>query len=171
MTSINYATTLPVTDPPPETPRGWSTLPLIGRARPSHVAMTLFLYAFFGVFLIWPIVQVVRSGFVRPDGSFTLGYLKLVFQDPSLVRGLINATGVAVLVTLTALVLSLPLALLSVRFDFPGRTLLSGLLLVPLVLPPFVGAIGVKLVLARYGPLTLAVQWIMHLLGGTSLPQ
>jgi iron(III) transport system permease protein len=170
MTSINYATALPVTEPP-ESPRGWSALPLLGKAKPSHVAMTIFLYAFFGVFLIWPIVQVVRSGFVRPDGSFTLGYLKLIFQDPSLVRGLVNATGVAVFVTLTTLVVSLPLALLSVRFDFPGRTLLSGLLLVPLVLPPFVGAIGVKLVLARYGPLTLAIQWILHLFGGDPLSE
>jgi iron(III) transport system permease protein len=94
-----------------------------------------------------------------------------VFQDPSLVRGLVNATGVAVFVTLVTLVVSLPLALLSVRFDFPGRTLLSGLLLVPLVLPPFVGAIGVKLVLARYGPLTLAIQWVVQLFGGEALPQ
>src|SRR4051812_33040795 len=170
MTSINYASTLPVTDPPPQ--RGWASLPLAGKAKPSHVGMTLLLYAFFGVFLIWPILQVVRSGFVRPDGAFTLGYLKLVFEDPSLVRGLVNATGVALLVTLTTLVISLPLALLSVRFDFPGRTLLSGLLLVPLVLPPFVGAIGVRLVLARYGPLTLAIQWILvHLFGGEPLPQ
>ena len=40
------------------------------------------------------------------------------------------------------------------RYDFFGKKLLSGLLLVPLVLPPFVGAIGIKMLLGRYGPLT-----------------
>ena len=47
------------------------------------------------------------------------------------------------------------MAVLTVRYEFFGRKLLSGLLLVPLVLPPFVGAIGVRMVLGRYGPLTV----------------
>ncbi len=173
MTAIDYQPVLPVTDPPPPPRRrsGWSGLPLVGRAKPSHVLMAVLLYAFFAVFLIWPIVQVVSSGFLRRDGTFTLRYLSLVFQDPSLVRGLINATGVAVGVTFVTLLVSLPLAVLSVRYDFPGRGLLSGLLLVPLVLPPFVGAIGVKLVLARYGPLTLALDGLLRLFGGAGLPE
>ena len=40
------------------------------------------------------------------------------------------------------------------RYEFPGRSLLGGLLLVPLVLPPFVGAIGVRFLLGRLGPLS-----------------
>lgn len=130
--------------------------------------MAAFLYLFFAVLLIWPIVQIVKTGFTRPDGSLTLDYLRLIFRDAVLVRGLVNAAAIAVCVTMLTLIVSLPLAVLSVRYTFPARGLLNGLLLVPLVLPPFVGAIGMQIVLGRYGPLTqlvggggpLGIDWI-----------
>ena len=124
------------------------------RAKPLHVALSAGLYALFAVFLVWPIVEVVRGGFVGRGGRPTLEFLALVFRDPVLRGGLLNALLIAVLVTALALVISLPLAVLSVRYEFPGRRFLSGLLLVPLVLPPFVGAIGMRLVLGRFGPLS-----------------
>jgi iron(III) transport system permease protein len=120
-----------------------------------HVLLASGLMVFFGVLLIWPIFEVVRSGFVRPDGRPTLVYVALIFRDPELVRGLVNATGIALMVTVLTLLVSLPMAVLGVRYEFPGRGLLTGLLLVPLVLPPFVGAIGMRMVLGRYGPLSL----------------
>ena len=132
-----------------------------------HRFLAAILYVLFALLLIWPIAQIVKTGFARPDGSFTLGYFSLIFQDPLLVRGLLNGVLVAVLVTLLALSISLPLAILSVRYVFPLRGLLNGMLLVPLVLPPFVGAIGMQMVLGRYGPLTrlvssnpLGIDWI-----------
>jgi len=128
---------------------------LFGRAKPLHLLMAAGLYLFFAVFLLWPIVQIVKVGFVNQGGKFTADYVKLVFRDPLLVRGLVNAAVVAVLVTLATLLISLPMALLTVRYEFFGRKLLSGLLLVPLVLPPFVGAIGIRMVLGRFGPLTM----------------
>lgn len=124
------------------------------------LAMTLAILL--GVVLIWPMAQVVRTGFVTRDGAPTLAYITLIFSDPLLVRGLLNAAGVAIIVTAVTLLVSLPLAVLSVRYDFNGRALLAGLLLVPLVLPPFVGAIGMRLVLGRFGPLT----WIIQQAGG-----
>ena len=138
-------------------------------ARPTlaHTILAGCLYLFFAVLLVWPILQIVRTGFTRPDGSLTPAYLLLVFKDAVLVRGLLNAAAIAVGVTLLTLVISLPLAVLSVRYTFVGRGLLNGLLLVPLVLPPFVGAIGMQIVLGRFGPLTqlvgggpMGIDWI-----------
>src|SRR4051812_35456628 len=63
-----------------------------------HVVMAGVVYALLGVFLVWPIVSVVRAGFVGPSG-FTGKYVGLVFSDPALVRGLVNAGGIAVAVT------------------------------------------------------------------------
>ena len=40
------------------------------------------------------------------------------------------------------------------RREFPGKALLSGLLLFPLILPPFVGAVGMKCLFARSGALS-----------------
>jgi len=115
----------------------------------------LLLYIFFAVVLVYPIWRVVAAGFTTRGGQFTLAYVKLIFSDPALVRGLINAAVVAIVVTAASLLVALPLAVLSVRYDFPGRALLSGAMLAPLILPPFVGAIGMRLVLGRLGPLSV----------------
>jgi iron(III) transport system permease protein len=137
------------------------------RPKPLHVALALLLCTLFTLLLIWPILSVIRGGFMRPGGGPTLQYVALVFQDPVLRRGWLNALVIAAFVTAGSLLISLPLAVLSVRYEFPGRRLLSGLLLVPLVLPPFVGAIGMRLVLGRFGPLTqilgappLGIDWL-----------
>jgi iron(III) transport system permease protein len=140
--------------PPSARARGGSFL---AGVKPLHLSLAAMLYLFFAVFLIWPIVQTVATGFLRKGGGFTLEYVRLIFLDPMLVRGLMNAALVAGATAALALLIALPLASLSIRYDFAGRAILAGLLLVPLVLPPFVGAIGIRMVLSRFGPLTQLV--------------
>ncbi len=110
-----------------------------------------------GVFLIWPICLTLVGGFktTAADGSsaFTLDFVRLVFEDPTLRAGLWNALMIATATTLLCLVISLPLALLTVRCDFPFKGLFGAFVLVPLILPPFVGAIGVRQLLGRFGAL------------------
>jgi iron(III) transport system permease protein len=113
----------------------------------------------FAVFLVWPIVHVVRVGFygVPVDGQrghFTWAYILEVFRNHSLRMGLINSAAIAVCVTIICTIISVPLALLSRRYEFRGKGILNGLLLVPLILPPFVGAIGMRQILGRFGVLT-----------------
>ena len=93
---------------------------------PLHLTLAGLLLLFFLVFLIWPIFNVVMTGFRTRDGGFTLDYLRLIFTNPVLLRGLLNATIVAVLTTALTLVIALPLAILSVRYDFPGRGICRG---------------------------------------------
>jgi iron(III) transport system permease protein len=132
------------------------------RARPLHYLLLLFVLAIFAALLIWPIWRIVRVGFFgipgQPDEGFTLAYVAHVFQDPGLREGLLNSALIAAGVTTLATLISLPLAAISVRYEFTGKRLLSGLLLVPLVLPPFVGAIGMRQILGRMGALTGVAQ-------------
>lgn len=85
----------------------------------------------------------------------TLYYLRSIYTNPFLSECLLNsltlAAGVLVLTTL----ITLPLAHWFTRFHFPAKPLLSGLLLIPLVLPPFVGAIGFRQLFARFGTVNL----------------
>jgi iron(III) transport system permease protein len=156
MTSANTSPLLPAIEPPPRF--RWSSIPLVGRATPFHTFLAILLLVFFAVFLIWPIVNVVATGFQTRDGSFTLEYLRLIVENPVYRRGLFNAVLIAVLTTALTLIIALPLAILSVRFDFPGRGIMGGLALVPMILPPFVGAVGMRVVLGRQGPLTQLVE-------------
>jgi iron(III) transport system permease protein len=123
--------------------------------KPAHALGAALLLVFMLVTLIWPLLNVVTAGFMTSDGRFTVEYVRLVLTDPVLLAGLLNATSIAIATTVVALGLALPLAVLSSRYEFPGRALFASLLLVPMVLPPFVGAIGTRLLLGRYGPLTI----------------
>jgi molybdate transport system permease protein len=53
--------------------------------------------------------------------------------------------------TAVALVLGVPLAWLLARVDFPGRTLVRGIVTLPLVLPPVVGGAALLFALGRRG--------------------
>ena len=114
------------------------------------VALTV---AFFGVFFLYPVAQTLRGAFVVEGSRFTLQYAREVFRNPIYVEGLRNALLLAVASTAGAFVLSVPLAWLGDRFDFSGKKILSALLLAPMVLPPFVGAIGVRKLFGQEGSL------------------
>src|ERR1044071_9908135 len=61
------------------------------RANRLHVLLSAGLYVFFALFLIWPIAQVVATGFRNKTGGFTFDYVRLIFADPALVRGLVRS--------------------------------------------------------------------------------
>jgi iron(III) transport system permease protein len=105
-----------------------------------------------GALFLAPLWMVVRGGFMD-HGHFTLKYLVGVFQNPIYAEGLFNSLKLAIGTTVLVTLIALPLAWLSSRFDFAGKTAISGLLLVPMILPPFVGAIGFQQVFGPYGGL------------------
>jgi iron(III) transport system permease protein len=108
-----------------------------------------------GALLVLPIVKVVAAGFTV-EGRPTLFFLVNAFSREVYRQGLVNAFAIGGAVTILSAVIALPLALLSHRFDFAGKRVVSALVLVPMILPPFVGAIGLRRMLAREGgPLNL----------------
>ena len=119
----------------------------------SYLLLALVLLGF-AIFLIYPIWLTVAVGFESKDGGFTLHHVLTVLRDPSTRIGLINALGIAVFTTTAALLISIPLALVSVKCDFPGKTAFNAVILVPLILPPFVGAIGLHHLLGRHGAIS-----------------
>ena len=112
-----------------------------------------FSIVFFGFFFVWPIAETLRGAFIGADGRFTFDYITEVFRNPIYVEGLWNSLQMGVWSTLLAATIAIPLAWISDRFLFPGKSLLSSLVLVPLILPPFVGAIGIKQILGQQGAL------------------
>ena len=113
--------------------------------------------AFFACFFLAPIWSTIMAALEGPDHRFTAEFVWEVFRNPVYREGLVNAFYIAVWTTLGCLVLSLPLALLHVRYEFPGKVLLNSLVLTPMVLPPFVGAIGVKAMLGQAGAVNSAL--------------
>ena len=110
----------------------------------------------FGPFLIYPVARVLVGAISEADYAggtrqLRLEYLLLPFQNSTLTQSVINSFLLAIAATFLSSIIALPLAYSSARLKFAGKSLLTGLLLVPLLLPPLVGAIGLKQMLAREG--------------------
>ncbi len=112
---------------------------------------------FFAAFFLWPILQIVKGGFVDADGHVTFAYLTALLSDPTYLGGLRNSFLIACATTTLALLIGLPLAFVNDRFNYPGKLLLGSLVLVPMILPPFVGAIGIKQIFGQYGALNALI--------------
>jgi iron(III) transport system permease protein len=140
-------------------------------------------YAFFGLLLtilaatlLWPIALTVVGAFaaggeaapgsapgsaqsVTSGGALSYFFGPVgVLRDPLYLQGFVNSLLIATVTTLVCLVLTLPMAILSARYEFPLKNILGSFVLVPLILPPFVGAIGMRAILGRYGSLN-ALLW------------
>jgi len=113
--------------------------------------ITAIVCLIFGVFFLYPVGMTLAVAFEGEDGSFTMDYIIGVFDNPVYMEGLWNAFLMGVFSTVGALAIAFPLALASHRWVFPGKKLLSILILAPLVLPPFVGAVGIKHILGSSG--------------------
>lgn len=115
----------------------------------SIILFYLAFALFFGAFLFYPVsFALLRAIWI--NGRFTPTFVGGVLADPVQRESIGNSFLLGICVTVTTTFLALPLAWVSVKFRFPGKALLSGLLLVPMILPPFVGAIGMRVFFARY---------------------
>jgi iron(III) transport system permease protein len=125
----------------------------LGPASLGPLAVFALTALFFLLFFALPVWETLGGAFRQPGGGFTLAYVAEVFRNPIYLEGLWNSVLMAVFSTALTLALALPLALITDRFLFPGKSLFSALILVPMILPPFVGAIGVKQILGQEGAL------------------
>jgi iron(III) transport system permease protein len=120
-----------------------------------------FLALFFGAFLIYPLVGLLDGAFFLTDAQghkgFTLAFFRLLVENRLYRLSFINSSEIAVLATLFTALVSIPLAMLFTRYRFPGCDWLRPALLAPLILPPFVGALGIKHIFARFGVVNLVL--------------
>src|SRR5204862_6959618 len=90
-------------------------------------------------------------------GKLSLKYFEMRLSSPLQRQSLQNSFFIAFFTTGLTTLITVPLAYLMTRFSFRGKALLNGLLLVPMIMPPFVGAIGLKQLLGRFGSLNLVL--------------
>ena len=79
---------------------------------------------FFCAFFLWPILQILKGGFIDADGHLTFAYLGSLLTDPLYLGGLANSFGLALTTTILALLLAVPLAL--VMFPKVARSTAGG---------------------------------------------
>ncbi len=118
------------------------------------IAFALIL-AFLLVFLILPVGTVIYTAFVTDTGALTVGHFGNFFDQLVFRESFFNSLWVALASTFFASVIALPLAYLTVRFEFRGALLIQTLGVLPLIMPPFVGAVALQLIFGRSGSVNL----------------
>ena len=115
----------------------------------------LFIALFLLIFLAVPIFQVFYVSFLDQNGHFTLLNFYDFFQNALFIESFYNSFYVASMSVVLASVFALPLAYFTSRFNFRGSVIIQSLGFIPLIMPPFVGAVAMKLLFGSNGSINL----------------
>jgi iron(III) transport system permease protein len=126
----------------------------------SQAAVALAIAAFLLVFLIVPVVTVVYVAFADGAGGVTLSHFGSFFSLSLMRESFWNSIYVGVWSVAIATLIAVPLAYFTVRFEFRGALLIQTLGILPLIMPPFVGAVAMQLIFGRSGSVNLLLnEW------------
>ena len=106
-------------------------------------------------FILYPVLRVLWISVTDDQSNFTLIHFGNFFRRPLFREALWNTLWSGLLVVIFSALLALPLAYVLARYEFRGKLLLQTAATLPLVIPPFVGAVALQLILGRSGMVNL----------------
>ncbi|HEV3184421.1 MAG TPA: iron ABC transporter permease [Xanthobacteraceae bacterium] len=115
--------------------------------------------AFLGLFFLYPVLKVFGASVLDPAGTaFTWRNYTGVLSNPFFLQALSNSLVVAAAATTVATLIGVPFAFAVARLPIAGTSALLALAALPLVLPSFVSAYALVLMLGRAGVVTGALR-------------
>ena len=123
----------------------------------TGVVIALFLV----MFLVVPVAQVIFVAFQDPNtGRLTIINFVDFFNTSLFRESFFNSFYVAAMSVIIATAIAVPLAYFTTRFNFGGAILIQTLGIVPLIMPPFVGAVAMALLFGDNGSVNLLLdEW------------
>lgn len=136
----------------------------------AATSVALVIVALLALFLILPVGTVILTAFDGGEGSFTLRHFVNFFNQSLLRESFFNSLFVSLMSVLFASMIAVPLAYFTVRFEFRGAVLIQTLGVLPLIMPPFVGAVALQLIFGNSGSVNLLLNewfgWRLPLMDG-----
>jgi iron(III) transport system permease protein len=127
-----------------------------GQRLPLAIAALGFL--FLGVFLLYPLFNVFSASVLDADGErLTFANYARMLGRPFYRAAIANTLGIGLAATAITTALAVPFAFALARLPVPGKAAILALAALPLVLPSFVSAYAIVLLLGRSGIVT---QWL-----------
>ena len=115
-------------------------------------------FLFLGLFLLYPLFNVFSASVLDGEGEkFTFANYVKILGRPFYRGAVINTLAIGVAATITTILVAVPLAFALARLPVPGKAAIIALAAMPLVLPSFVSAYAIVLLLGRAGVVT---QWL-----------
>jgi len=126
-------------------------LPSIDKFSLSLILIAIVLLS---IFILFPVFSVVFNAFIEPSGEVGLQNFVNLIATPSYRRGLINSVITASLTLTTTTAIGVPVAYIMTRYIFRGKKIFTLLTILPLMIPPFVGALALVGMMGRNGIIT-----------------
>ncbi|GHE87977.1 ABC transporter permease [Aliiroseovarius zhejiangensis] len=149
------------TSPPAATRAGLADrLPrwLVPNLTGVHLVAVFIALLLIGLLLV-PVAQVMIVAFQDPaTGAATLQNFVDFFRTSLFRESFWNSFYVSAMSVVVATVIALPLAYITTRFHFSGSILIQSLGFIPLIMPPFVGAVAMQLIFGRNGTVNLLLR-------------
>lgn len=121
---------------------------------PGTVAAAIAIFLLF--VLVLPVAKVIFVAFQDPTtGALTLNNFVDFFSASLFRESFVNSFYVSAMSVVFATLIALPLAYFTTRFNFAGSTLIQTLGMIPLIMPPFVGAVAMQLFFGSNGSINL----------------
>ncbi|MBS0326617.1 MAG: iron ABC transporter permease [Proteobacteria bacterium] len=114
---------------------------------------------FLAIFLVVPVAEVILVAFQDAHtGAVTVVNFQDFFANGLFRESFFNSLYVACVSVVIASAFALPLAYFTSRFNFSGSVLIQTLSFIPLLMPPFIGAIAMQLLLGANGSVNLLLR-------------
>jgi iron(III) transport system permease protein len=122
----------------------------------GNISLAAFLWAVIAFLVLYPLSILVMESFkIAATGGWGPGNYLEFFQDTYYLKTFANTLLLSTLVLLTTTVFGVPLAYILARYQHRGKTVLTALILLPIVLPAFAGVFAFIIFFGKYGTLNL----------------
>jgi iron(III) transport system permease protein len=119
---------------------------------PLLLGVILLLLIYFGLFIIYPIVKVVVVSF-QVDGSFSIKNFTdvMTYSNGYYLKALFNSLWMGVATAVLGTFIAYIFAYSLTRANIPGRKFFNLIATIPIISPPFIGALAVIMLFGRNG--------------------
>jgi len=124
--------------------------------------VTISIFLLFAVFLVYPMVGILKESIITPEGNFSLEQFKKFFSNSYYSQTIINSFKVTIAVTAMTLLLGIPFSYFYSFYRLKGAKFLFITSVLCCMSAPFIGAYAWILLLGRAGVITV---WLKEYLG------
>lgn len=120
----------------------------------GHKPQLIVLGVFVALFLFYPLAHILMFS-LQENGELSLRFFKILVSTDLYNDLIFHSLNIALVVTTICTLVAYIVAFLLTRFNVPFKKFLTALVIMPLIVPPFVGVIGLKQLFGRLGSINL----------------
>jgi len=124
---------------------------------PTVLVMVILIFIALFTFIVYPLIKVLQTSFSDNSGNFSLEVYKTVFKSGYIRQGFYNSILVAVLTAVIGTFLGFLYAYAINRAGLPFKRFFKAVALMPMVFPPFIGALSIIMLFGFNGLITAGI--------------